>query len=198
MSADFSIVFDHLVSRTQSYGIDVLLERMDIETPGKFDGPTITINPAHGLEPRCYYLAHSFGSIVRWSVAFEEARHCFAELRAAKAARPRDAARLTRALERFAAFEDAASEHAVWLLADLGYPDLIAPYTEFFRADLDAMRIFHRDGAAPRWPEFFARWKATLARSGGKPVPYAQTPVPPFTPVHIEPQEVLQERDGQP
>jgi hypothetical protein len=195
---DFQDVFAALAARIQSYGIRIVQEKMDAETAGKFDGPSITINTAHDLEARCYYLAHSFGSIVRWSIASNEAQHTFSELRRAKAVRDRDPERFERALERFAAFEEGASEHAVWLLADIGYAGVIEGYTRFFRADLDAMRIYHRKGVAPRWPEFFAEWQATVARQGTTVAPYCPRAVPSFAPVRIEEQEVLQERDGRP
>jgi len=55
-------VFSKLVARIPASGIEIILASMDIETPGMFDGLSITINSAHEAEARCYYLAHSFGS----------------------------------------------------------------------------------------------------------------------------------------
>jgi hypothetical protein len=60
------------------------------------------------------------------------------------------------------------------------------------------MKIFHREGVAPAWPAFFAHWKARAERGEQPIVPYVPTPVPRFTPVRIEEQQVVQERDGQP
>ena len=171
---------------------------MDIETAGKFDGLSITINADHDLEARCYYLAHSVGSIVEWSLDYDAAADVFRELRAAKKSGDRDRGRLERAIERFCAFENVASEYAVWVLTDIGHQDVVARYTEFFRADLDSMRIYHREGTAPPWPAFFAAWRESVARGERTVAPYTPRAVPPFTPVLIREQEVVQERDGQP
>ena len=65
--------------------MDVRLREMDVEKPGEFDGPSITINPEHDREACCYYLVHSFGSIYQWSTDFEHAQKVFDELRDAKA-----------------------------------------------------------------------------------------------------------------
>ena len=72
---------------------------------------------------------------------------------------------------------------------------LIEPYTVFFRADIEAMTIFHRTGKEPRWPDFFAEWKQKVARGEIQIVPFTPKPIPPFKPVTIPKQEVLQERD---
>ena len=198
MNPPFEKLFASLAARIRSYGIAINLERIEIETAGKFDGLSITINPDHDLEARCYYLAHSFGSIVEWSLEYEAAKHVFGELRAAKKSRDTQPERFEHALDRFCAFENVASEYAVWLLADIGYPDVVCRYTEFFRADLDSMRIYHREGTAPPWPAFFVDWKESVARGDRKVTRFTPRPVPPFTPVLIREQEVVQERDGEP
>jgi hypothetical protein len=198
LSPDFERLFERLAARIRSYGITIEFERMEIETAGKFDGLSITINPDHDLEARCYYLAHSFGSIVEWSLEYQAVSQLFGELRAAKKNRDRQPGRFERALDRFCTFENVASEYAVWLLADIGVPEVIGGYTEFFRADLESMRIYHREGTAPPWPAFFADWKASVARGARKVMPYTPRAVPPFTPVLIQEQEVVQERDGHP
>ena len=67
----------------------------------------------------------------------------------------------------------------------------------FFRADLEAITIFHRTGQAPVWPEFLAAWKADVAAGRRVVVPFEPRPVPAgFRPARIETQQVEQERDG--
>lgn len=194
--ASFHNLFGALAGYAESYGVGLCLKRMDEETPGEFDGLTITINPVHDLESRCYYLAHSVGSIVEWSLHFDGSKAVFDELRAARAARDRDRGRFERALQRFCGFEERASEYAVWVLTALGYHGVISTYTEFFRADIESMMIRHRQGAAPPWNEFFMEWKARVARGEEPLTPYQPRAVPPFRPVRIEKQEVVQEVDG--
>ena len=172
----------------------VHLKEMDIETPGEFDGLTITINPRHDRTAAAYYLAHSFGSIVQWSTDFSGAQKVFDDLCDAKKARRQSPGAFEEALARWRAFEQASSEHAVWVLGDIGHGQAIEPYTVFFRADIESMTIFQRTGKAPKWPEFFAEWKHKVGRGEIRPEPFAPRPVPSFTPVKIEKQEVLQER----
>jgi hypothetical protein len=57
------------------------------------------------------------------------------------------------------------------------------------------MTVFHRTGKEPRWPDFFAEWKARVERQEIHVEPFRPKPVPRFRPVRIEKQEVLQERD---
>ncbi len=77
-------LFNDLERFVSSSGVQVRLREMDLEKPGEFDGPTITINPAHDRQACCYYLAHSFGSIYQWSTDFEHARKVFGEIRDTK------------------------------------------------------------------------------------------------------------------
>ena len=77
-------LFNDLERFVSSSGVQVRLREMDLEKPGEFDGPTITINPAHDRQACCYYLAHSFGSIYQWSTDFEHARKVFEEMRDTK------------------------------------------------------------------------------------------------------------------
>jgi hypothetical protein len=188
--------FSDLADRVRRYGIAVNVEHLPVETPGRFDGPSITVNSSHQLLEQCYHLAHAFGSIVAWSVDLSGATRVFNELRLAK--REDDDQRLERALAAFAQFEETASRYAVWFLEDAGHGKLIGSYTEFFRADLEAMRVFHREGVAPVWPEFFAAWKQSVAEGTITVKPYSPLPVPPFVPVRIPAQEVVQEHDGKP
>ena len=190
--------FLDLAERVRGYGISVYVEGLDVETPAEFDGPSITINAAHPPLERCYHLAHAFGSIVAWSVDRPGATRAFNELRAAKRARQRDQRRFEEALAGFAHFEEVASRYAVWFLNESGHAELVDSYTEFFRADLEAMKVFHREGIAPRWPDFFAAWKRSVAAGTISVEPYSPLPVPPFVPLPIPSQEVVQEHDGEP
>ena len=172
----------------------VVLKEMDLETPGAFDGLSITINPKHDRESACFYLAHSFGSIVLWSTDFARAQKVFDDLRDAKKNRQKSEEHFEAALLRYRRFEETSSEHAVWMLAEIGHRGAIEPYTTFFRADVEAMTIFHRTGKAPEWPEFFGDWKRRVERGEIHPAPFSPRPFLRFTPVKIEKQEVLQER----
>lgn len=192
MSAPRADLFEDLARFIRSHGVDVRTREMDIETPGEFDGPTITINPVHNREALSYYLAHSFGSIYQWSTNVEHAQAVFDALREAKkGTRPR----FEPALERWRRFEEISSEHAVWALAHVGHAEAIEPYTVFFRADIEAMTIFHRTGKEPQWPEFFHDWKDGVARGTIRIEPFRPKPVTRFRPVKIATQEVVQERD---
>jgi hypothetical protein len=179
----------------ESFGVLVKLTDMDIETPGEFDGLSITINPKHDGESACFYLAHSFGSIVPWSTDVARAQKVFDDLREAKKRQRQEAAQFELALGRFRGFEETSSEHAVWILGQIGHAGVIDPYTVFFRADLEAMTIFHRTGKAPRWPDFFSEWKQKVATGEIRIQPFEPRPFSRFQPIRIEQQEVLQERD---
>jgi hypothetical protein len=193
--AMFEQLFEDLKRHSESNGVSVRSKSMPDEIPGEFDGPTITINSEHDVESRSYYLAHSFGSIVGWSVDFEGARATYSELRAAKKTKDRDPARLDRALRGFADFEERASEYAVSVLGVLNYGHVIPAYTVFFRADLESMLLFHREGEAPVWKEFFPHFAAQVRSGERKIAPYRPRQVPPFRPVKIEKQQVVQEND---
>jgi hypothetical protein len=190
MSPERVNLLDDLIAYTESCGIRVRRRNMDLEKPGEFDGPTITINPKHDREALAFYMAHALGSIYQWSTDFEHSKKVFDGLRDAKKQPPID-----EALERWRRFEATSSDHAVWALGHLRYQDAVRPYTVFFRADIEAMTIFHRTGKEPRWPDFFADWKEKVGRGEIQIEPFQPRPIGPFTPVTIEKQEVLQERD---
>ena len=185
-------LFSDLERFITSHGVDVRLREMEVEKPGEFDGPSITINPKHDREACCYYLAHSFGSIYQWSTDFERARKVFDRLRNAKGKKSPE---FEEALDAWRRFEQTSSEYAVGVLREIGHAEAIDPYTVFFRADIEAMTVFHRTGKEPRWPDFFAAWKEKVGSGKIHIEPFGPKPVAPFRPVRIEKQEVLQERD---
>lgn len=194
--ADFAEAVRRLRQRAEEHGVRVKTERLGPDTPGTFDGPSITLNEAYTPDESYYYLAHALGSIVRWSLDPDTWRAMFEELDAAKANRGADAERLERAVERYRAYEDGASEYAVWLLQDLDMGALVPHYTNFGRADVESMAEYHRTGRQPAWHEFFARWNEEVAR-GERPVrPYTPRPVPPFRPAPMRPQTIQQENDA--
>jgi hypothetical protein len=195
VDAHLTGLFDDLQAFIESFGVRVVLKEMDIETPGTFDGLTVTINPKHNHEAACFYLAHSFGSIVQWSTDFARARKTYDDLRSAESHRDRDPGAFEIALARYRTFEETSSEHAVWMLERIDHANAVGPYSIFFRADLEAMTIFHRTGKAPRWPDFFAEWKRKIASGELHVEPFSPRPFGPFRPVRIEQQQVLQERD---
>jgi hypothetical protein len=118
----------------------------------------------------------------------------FDALRMAKKAKDADPSRLEQAIERYRAFEIESSEFAVWLLADLGCLEVVPSYTNFMRADLEALTEFHRGGQAPVWRDFFARWNEEVAYGRREVLAFRPKPVPPFRPVQFEKQEILQEQ----
>ena len=194
MGASHDHLFRDLKEFVAGHGIEILTREMDVDKPGEFDGLTITVNPLHDTEALSYYLAHSLGSICQWSQDFEHAQKVFEALRTAKKAAS-DGPRFERALAAWRRFEQTSSDHAVWVLEQIDHPAAVRPYTVFFRADIEAMMIFHRTGKEPRWPDFFADWKDRVASGEIRVKPFRPKPVPRFRPVRIEKQEVLQERD---
>jgi hypothetical protein len=62
------------------------------------------------------------------------------------------------------------------------------------RADLEALTEYHRTGKAPVWRDFFALWNADVASGRRVVTPYTPKPLPAFTPVAIERQEILQKQ----
>jgi hypothetical protein len=72
----------------------------------------------------------------------------------------------------------------------------VSAYTNFMRADLEAMTEYHRTGTAPVWEDYFARWNESVA-DGLKKVPaFRSKPLPAFAPGRIENQEILQTHAG--
>jgi hypothetical protein len=184
--------FARLEAHVRSTGVAVGWRRMKPDTPAIFDGLSIVLNDDHALGETAYYLVHSLGSIVGWSVDTARVKHLFEELRASKATKDAEPDRFERALAAFRAFEEASSAIGVGILHRTGLAELAADFSEFFRADLEAISLFHRTGALPIWSEFLAAWHRDLAAGRREPRPFAARETPPFTPVKIDEQEVKQ------
>jgi hypothetical protein len=187
------IVYDRLKERIESFGVAVLTSRLGLETTGVFDGLSITTNTAYDLETRCYNIAHSFGHLAQWSLDYPGCRRLYEKLHAAKANKSADPAALGRALQAFRRYEEEASQYATWLLLNTDNALAVPTFTNFARADIEAIVAFHRDDVAPVWHSFFADWNAKIARRELELLPFEPKPVSPFTPVPIAPQEVIRE-----
>ncbi len=192
MPSVFAQLFQDLQARARAYGIEVQEVELPPERPGRFDGVTVLMNRTYDPEERCHYLAHAIGSIVRWSLDPAGCTELFRQLDEAKAHRATEPAHLDRALAEYRDYETAASEYAVWLLADLGYESILPAYTNFARADLAAMEQMHRTGTAPAWRDFFAAWNGELARGERQVRPYVAERIPPFQPVRMREQGIVQ------
>lgn len=195
---DWAGVYERLRARVEACGVRVLARPMPLETTGIFDGLSITTNTAYDQQTRCHNVAHSFGHIAQWCLDYPCQQRLYDDLHAAKANRAADPAALERALLRFRAYEEEASQYATWLLADTGSADGLPAFTNFARADIEAIVAFHRDGHAPPWHAFFDRWDREVKAGERALRPFEPKPVPPFEPRHIEPQEVIQEADAAP
>jgi hypothetical protein len=193
---DWSAVYERLRSYIEARGVRVLARPMGFETTGVFDGLSITTNTSYDLETRCHNVAHSFGHIAQWSLDYPRQQRLYDDLHAAKDTKAADPAALERALRRFREYEEEASQYAAWLLARAGDAEALPAFTNFARADIEAIVGLHRDGIAPIWHTFFADWNAKVARGELKVEPFTPKPIPPFVPRAIEPQEVIQEVDG--
>jgi hypothetical protein len=194
---DWSTIYERLKARIESSGIAVLAQRLGPETTGVFDGSSITTNTDYDLETRCHTIAHAFGHIAQWSLEHDRFRALYDQLYAAKATRHTDPAALERALGRFREYEEEASQYAAWLLLDIGCADALPAFVLFARADIEAIVGFHREGIAPVWRTFLEDFRGRVACGELRLRPFVPKPVPPFVPVRLEPQEVIQEVDGQ-
>jgi hypothetical protein len=173
-------------------GIEVQERSLPRDKAGEFTGTHVLMNNKFGWEERSYYLAHAVGSIVCWSLDKPGVQRFFDGLRAAKEHREANAAELSYWIEQFRAFETRSSQFAAWLLEELEYPAAKESYSNFMRADLEAMTEFHRTGHAPGWRMFFARWNREVASGQRVVASFEPKIIPPFHPVRLEKQEILQ------
>lgn len=194
---EWANIYERLKARIEASGVQVLARRMPLETTGIFDGLTITTNTAYDLETRCYNIAHSFGHIVQWSLDLPRFQSLYDTLHAAKLDKQSNLGALIFALVRFRQYEEEASSYAAWLLIDSGHPESIPGFTNFARADLEAIIAYHHDGHAPYWHHFFAEWNAEVSRGELQLRPFEPKPIPVITPIQIEPQEVIQEVESE-
>jgi len=192
MSVSFEQALAALRSWCEAVGIEVTEQLLPPEKAGEFRGTSVIMNSRFGAEERVYYLADAIGSIVRRSLEPDAIQAMFDELRDAKQEKDSDPDRFERAIAQYRAFEIESSEFAVWLLADRSCRDAIGSYTNFMRADLEAMTEFHRSGRAPQWQAFFRQWNEDVAAGRRKVEPFQPQPIPPFEPVKTEKQEILQ------
>ena len=179
---DWAQVYQRLKARIEAFGVHVLARPLGFETTGIFDGLSITTNTSYDLETRCHNIAHSLGHIAQWSLDYPAQQRLYDDLHAAQANRAADTAALERALVRFRAYEEEASQYATWLLIESGCADALPAFTNFARADIEAIVAFHRDGIAPVWHEFFERWNRETASGARRVLPFDPKPVTPFTP----------------
>ncbi len=195
MPSRVELLNEDLVRRARHYGIRVLLADLDDDVPGVFDGPTITLNREYDAVERAFYLAHSLGSIAEWSLRFDQSKQVFDALKQAKQARKSDKVRFQSALEAYLAFENRTWELATWLLQETGHAEFVAAFTNFGRADLESMRIFHSTGKAPVWREYFSKWNDEVHRGTRAIAPFAARPIPEFKAVRVPEQQIVQEED---
>jgi hypothetical protein len=194
--SDWTSVYEQLEARIEPHGVRVLGRRLGPETTGVFDGLSITTNTDYDLETRCYNIAHSFGHITQWSLDYPRCQQLYDRLYAAKASKHAGPEALEQTLQHFREYEEEASQHAAWLLLDIGHAGILPSFTNFARADIEVIIALHRDGHAPVWHSFFDDWNAKVARGELKLRPFELRPIPLFTPIPIKPQEVIQGVDG--
>ena len=147
MDAEVERLYKDLVKCAKRFGISVVQADLDAEVPGEFDGPTITLNHNYDAVERAFYLAHSIGSIAEWSLYPDRSHKVMGDLQEAKkGGRAGGRGPLKRALAAYLSFENRTWEFAVWLLEDAGHKGFLAAFTNFGRADMEAMQLFHTTG----------------------------------------------------
>ena len=191
MPTDWFSIHERLKCRIEASGVCVTSQKLGPQTTGVFDGLSITTTSECDLETQCHNMAHAFGHIVQWSLDCPHFQELYDALYAAKEHKQADPSGLERALQAFREYEEEASGYASWLLRETANGEALAVFTPFARADIEAIVSFHRDGTAPIWNEFFAEWQARAARGEVEVREFVPRPIPPFTPQHITPQEVI-------
>lgn len=178
----------------KGYGIEVKQCVFALGQAGEFDGTTVVMNSTYAADERLYYAVHAIGSIVIWSHDRDGVQQLFDELRDAEKQKSADPGRLSQAIERYRAFETESSQYAVWILGEIDASSLVPAYSNFMRADLEAMTIFHQTGKAPVWKEFFARWNVEVAAGKRQVEPFEMRPAADFHAIAIETQQILQQQ----
>jgi hypothetical protein len=186
--------FSRLRAYVESRGIALEWRRLPPDTPAVFDGLSIVLKEGHDRTELGCYLVHSFGSITGWCLETGRVKQLFEELRAAKDVKDTEPARFEQALATFRRFEEASAEFALGVLDSTGNGALKDDVSEFFRADLEAITLFHRTGALPVWPDFLSAWRRDVSEGRRPRRPFQARIAPPFTPIQIERQEVKQGR----
>lgn len=189
---DWAHVQRRLTEHIEAAGVRVESRNLPPETTGIFDGLSVTTNSACDAETQCHNLGHSFGHIVQWALNRKECEVLYDALYAAKAGQGDDRTALDAALAAFRAYEEEASQYAAWLLIDTGNSIALPSFNLFARADIEAIITYHRHGVAPVWKTFFADWQHRYIRGEFELHPFLPKPIPPFAPVSIAPQEVIQ------
>lgn len=161
---------------------------------GEFNGVSVFMNRDYEVEERAYYLLHALGSIVAWSLDKIAVQELFTELDASKRDRMLAAQRLEEALKRYREFEDDSSQFGAGILNDIRFPEFIASYSNFMRADLEALTEFHRHGRAPVWRQFFSHWNDEIAAGRREPILYSGKLIPKFYRTQIATREILQQQ----
>jgi hypothetical protein len=192
MAHSFAHFYHAIGEWAKARGIEVKDESLPPGKAGEFNGPLVKMNCAYDLEERSYYLIHALGSIILWSLNKDDVAQMFSDLRDAKGEKTTNPTRFEKAIAKYRDFETAASELAVWLLDQLGQQVMLPSYTNFMRADLEAMTEFHLKGVAPVWSAFFNRWNHEIASGQRQLLPFVPKPILPFRAVKIEKQEILQ------
>ncbi len=98
MHTPLESLYAALKTRAAGDGIEVVLEPLGASKAALFDGVSITLNSDYDLDDRCYYLAHSLGSIVLWSLDPEGSQRLYDDLRAAKKVKTTENERFEKAL----------------------------------------------------------------------------------------------------
>jgi hypothetical protein len=194
MIATFAQIYEAVAAWAAEHGIEVSDSSLPQGQAGEFEGVIVSMNRTYKPEERAYYLCHALGSIVLWSIG-RPVQAMFDRLREANENKQKDSAALERAIADYRAFEIESSELAIGLLGELGFPEAIGPYSNFMRADLESMTEFHRRGHAPVWRTFFSRWNEEVRRGDRQVEPFRAKPIPPFRPLRIERQEILQRQE---
>lgn len=195
MAVDYEALYQAVRQWCEAHGISVREQSLSRERAGEFDGISATLNGGYSVEERALYLAHTAGSIVRWCSDKQNVEEMFRDLHHATAGKGRDPAELEPAVLRYHAFEADTSRLAVQLLTELGFSEAIAAYTNFMRADLEAMTQFHRTGRAPVWNTFFSTWNERIAAGQICAAPFPPRPLPHFRPERIPLQRIQQQQE---